>query len=80
MLNNLKEKGMEMKIDWYTKFVLSAIAIGLFLNFASPIIAPKIANAEIDSSDLDAIERYLRAIKSNLRKISSGACVNSKIC
>ena len=69
-----------MKIDWYTKFVLSAIAIGLFLNFASPIIAPKIANAEIDSIDLDAIERYLRTIKSNLRKISSGVCVNSKIC
>lgn len=69
-----------MIIDKYTKFVLSAIALGLFLNFASPIIIPKIAHAEIDSYDLSGIESTLGNIRSDIFNIHSGVCPNSKIC
>lgn len=76
-----------MVIDKYTKFVLSAIALGLFLNFASPIIIPKIAEAELRSVDLSDIESYLRSIKnsmstsaSSLKLLSTGSCANGKLC
>ena len=69
-----------MIIDRYTKAVFTLIAISLFLIALNPWIAPTKAYAELRGTDLSSIENSLRGIKSDLGSISSGLCLNSKIC
>ena len=63
-----------MKIDFYTKAVLTLIAMVLSVIALNPWIAPSPALGSPD------IERYVRHIRNEVRNISSGVCINSKIC
>jgi len=69
-----------MTIDRYTKFVLTVIALGLLLNGLNPWMIPTKAYAEIDSGDLLAIQMQVIDIATNVSGISSGVCVNKKLC
>jgi hypothetical protein len=69
-----------MIIDKYTKAILTLIAISLFVISLNPWIAPTKAYAELDRGDLDDINISISGIKSVLKNISQGVCLNSKIC
>ena len=63
-----------MKVDFYTKAVLTVIAVALSIIALSPWIAPHLAIGSPDiASDVSEIEH-------RVRRISRGLCSNSKIC
>lgn len=55
-------------IDRTTKVILVVIAIGLLLNFASPILQPNVAQA--NPADCDEIFMALKSIDGHLSEIS----------
>lgn len=58
-------------MDRTTKILLTAIAIGLWVNTAAMLFRPLSAHAQ--DVDLSTIENAVEAI-------ANGVCVNSKIC
>jgi hypothetical protein len=62
--------------DRTAKALLLAVALGLWANVATLWIGPVPVFAQ-DNSD---IVRELRSIKSSVESITSGLCLNSKIC
>jgi hypothetical protein len=58
--------------DRAKKFLLAAIALGLWLNFAATIVRPAMATSNL--------ENLLSTIDSNLMMIAFGICLNKKIC
>ena len=69
-----------MVTDWYTKMVLTVIAIALSLIALNPWVAPLPASAQLSASDLSSIEGDVSSIKSHLGSIYRGICLNNKIC
>jgi len=61
-----------IKVDIYTKSILTVIALALWALVLRPVYTPKTAEA--------ANERAVRQIQSDLNSIAFGICVNSKIC
>ena len=68
-----------MTPDRLTKLLLAAIAVALWMNVVNPWIQPNSASADVDS-DIKKIQRDVRSIKRDLDSISSGLCLNSKLC
>ena len=68
-----------MNIDTLTKTLLAAIAIALWLNVINPSIQPRSALADVDS-DIKRIRQDVDDIRSALRSIADGVCINSKLC
>ncbi len=65
--------------DQTTKFLLAAIALGLWMNVAEQWFRPVALQAQDDSR----IVNELRSIASDvdsLERIARGTCSNSKIC
>ena len=67
----LLHTGDEM-IDRTTKFLLVAVALGLWLNIGLTIMRPAPAAAQ-DTAQLSQLENYVA-------EIANGVCVNRKIC
>jgi len=65
-----------MEIDRYTKLLLTVIAIALVIIALNPWLTPRVAEAD----DLSTLESYARRIYSEVSSISSGLCLNGKIC
>ena len=65
-------------IDRTTKFLLGAIALGLWAHLLSPFIAPPaVAQADYYLSEIDA---SLDAIESDIDDLEDGSCSNSQLC
>jgi len=61
-------------VDRTTKLLLLAIAVGLWMNVATPWLRPVPVHAEVETAqDFGNIERYVRLI-------ANGICINPKIC
>ena len=82
-----------MIIDFYTKTVLTMIAVALTVIALNPWITPKPARADTESwlsqihsevsfigPETTALRSHLSGIKSIISGISGGTCANSKIC
>lgn len=77
-------------IDRTTKILLVAITLGLWANVLAPVVRPTPANADnsefylvtIESHlrDLSGIKNDLSVIRSDIDGLSSGICLNSKLC
>jgi hypothetical protein len=66
-------------MDRTTKILLALIASGLWANAVAPVIHT--ARAQYDSSYLlRSISSDVSSIKSDLDGISSGLCLNSRLC
>ena len=64
-----------MTTDRTTKVLLTLIAMGLFLNAIVPFVQPAVVQAQSGT-----IEIQLSQIFNELRQISTGYCMNDKIC
>ena len=84
-----------MKIDLYSKFILTVIALGLLLNGVNPWLRPSPAESqlmpvewvqpslsyvELDPLDLRNIKIIMTSINYNLMRITNGRCPNPKLC
>ena len=72
-----------MKTDKMTKILLTVIAAGLWANAMTSWLKPAsaLADSELSSQlSLSSIERSVSSINSDLGSISSGLCLNRKIC
>jgi hypothetical protein len=58
-------------MDRTAKLLLTAIALGLWINIAVLVLRPVAAGAQSDQ---------LSTISTNLEKIENGTCTNIKIC
>ena len=65
-----------MRIDTYTKAVLTVIAISLFLIGINPWVNPPVAHAEWGHFD----QKALNKIGVHFEKIANGTCRNIKLC
>jgi hypothetical protein len=75
-----------MKTDKFTKSLLAAIAIALWMIAMNPWLRPTPVAAQ-ESTDLSKVESSLSSIQSDvssmetdLKRIARGVCTNSKIC
>ena len=68
-----------MVIDWYTKAVLTVIAIALTGITLNPWISPSEVRAEA-TSILYGIQADVGSIGGHVFNIANGTCVNGKIC
>jgi hypothetical protein len=59
-------------IDRSTKILLGVIAAGLWANVLMPVLSPAPARADVEGS--------LSRIDSNIRALTSGVCINGKLC
>ena len=57
-----------MTTDRTTKVLLALIALGLFFNAIVPFVQPAVVQAQSGTSEI------------RLRQISTGYCMNDKIC
>ena len=64
-----------MKTDRTTKLMLALIAMALFLNAIVPLAQPAVVQAQSGTSEI-----RLSQIFNELRQISTGYCLNDKIC
>ena len=64
-----------MKTDRTTKVLLALIAMALFLNAIVPFAQPAVVQAQSGRSEI-----LLNQIFNELRQISTGYCMNDKIC
>ena len=64
-----------MKTDRTTKVLLALIAMALFLNAIVPLAQPAVVQAQSGTSEI-----RLSQIFNELRQISTGYCLNDKIC
>jgi hypothetical protein len=64
-------------MDWMTKLLLLAIAVGLWLNAAAAWVHPAAAD---DNKLLSVIGLDIMDIKDNVRDLATGHCVNQKLC
>ena len=61
-------------VDRTTKLLLLAIAVGLWMNVATPWLRPVPVHAEVETAqDVSGIEMYVS-------QIANGICINRKIC
>lgn len=63
-----------MKIDVYTKAVMTIIAIALSAIALNPWILPRLAMGS------PGVEAAVNSIKSDVSSIAIGLCLNGKIC
>ena len=64
-----------MKTDSTTNVLLALIAMALFVNAIVPFAQPAVVQAQSGTSEI-----RLSQIFNELRQISSGYCMNDKIC
>ena len=64
-----------MKTDRTTKALLALIAMALFLNAIVPLAQPAVVQAQSGTSEI-----RLSQIFNELRQVSTGYCLNDKIC
>ena len=64
-----------MKTDSTTNVLLALIALALFLNAIVPFTQPAVVQAQSGASEI-----RLSQIFNELRQISTGYCMNDKIC
>jgi len=70
-----------MTTDLTTKFLLAAIAAGLWVNIVVPLLRPIEAVAQYEADHiLKTMDVRLTNIDANLDRLQRGACANSKIC
>ena len=62
-------------VDHTTKILLGLIAVALWVNLALRFAEP----ATVKAQDFSTMERYLRAIESDVDDIEDGTCFNKKI-
>ena len=64
-----------MKTDSTTNVLLALIALALFVNAIVPFAQPAVVQAQSGTSEI-----RLSQIFNELRQISTGYCMNDKIC
>ena len=69
-----------MGSDKTTKFLLSAIAIGLWANLLHSAIGPAKAYGDANEFAIAGINVSLQHIGDSISSIQNGSCLNSKLC
>jgi hypothetical protein len=65
-------------MDRTAKIILAAIAVGLWVNAGVSVFRPVAAIAQ--DYELSSIRSNVSSIESDVGRIASGRCKNSKIC
>lgn len=67
-------------IDKFTKVILTVIALALSVIALNPWLQPVTVSAAPQDYLMRSIESAVESIESDLNRIYSGLCLNSKIC
>ncbi len=68
-----------MIIDFYTKTVLTMIAVALAVIALNPWVIPNPARADVES-DMSSIASDVTSMRFHVDRIYNGLCLNDKLC